>query len=71
MPSYKVPMKDVLFLFNDVFDMQSQFKQVVGGDQATPDMIEAIFAEFGKTNPRKFGALPPSEDSKYLPPSAR
>ncbi len=48
MPSYKVPMKDVLFLFNDVFDMQTQFKQVVGGDQATPDMIEAIFAEGAK-----------------------
>ena len=37
------------------------------------DEIEAIFAEFGKINPRKFGgsAASSSADSKYLPPSAR
>lgn len=35
------------------------------------DEIEAIFSEFGKTNPRKFGAITPSADSKYLPPTAR
>ena len=57
MPSYKVPMKDVLFLFNDVFDMQTQFKQVVGGDQATPDMIEAIFAEGAKFSENELAPL--------------
>jgi len=57
MPSYKVPMKDVLFLFNDVFDMQTQFKQVVGGDQATPDMIEAIFTEGAKFSENELAPL--------------
>ena len=33
MPNYKVPMKDVLFLFNDVFDMQTLYQQVEGGDR--------------------------------------
>lgn len=62
MPSYKVPMKDVLFLFNDVFDMQAQFKQVVGGDQATPDMIEAIFAEGAKFSENELAPLYQSGD---------
>ena len=62
MPSYKVPMKDVLFLFNDVFDMQAQFKQVVGGDQATPDMIEAIFTEGAKFSENELAPLYQSGD---------
>jgi hypothetical protein len=48
MPDYKVPVDDYLFLFNDVLDMQSKFQRVEGGDQATPDMIEAIFGEGAK-----------------------
>ncbi len=48
MPDYKVPVKDYLFLFNDVLDMQSKYQQVKGGDQATPDMLEAIFTEAAK-----------------------
>jgi len=55
-------MKDVLFLFNDVFDMQTQFKQVVGGDQATPDMIEAIFAEGAKFSENELAPLYQSGD---------
>ena len=62
MPSYKVPMKDVLFLFNDVFDMQTQFKQVEGGDQATPDMIEAIFTEGAKFSENELAPLYQSGD---------
>ena len=48
MPDYKVPVDDYLFLFNDVFDMQAGFKEIEGGDQATPDMLEAIFSEAAK-----------------------
>ena len=57
MPNYKVPMKDLLFLFNDVFDMQTQYQQVVGGDQATPDMIEAIFTEGAKFSENELAPL--------------
>ncbi|MFT5186529.1 MAG: alkylation response protein AidB-like acyl-CoA dehydrogenase [Porticoccaceae bacterium] len=57
MPNYKVPMKDVLFLFNDVFDMQTQYQHVVGGDQATPDMIEAIFTEGAKFSENELAPL--------------
>jgi len=48
MPDFKAPVKDYLFLFNDVFDMQSNYQLVEGGDQATPDMLEAIFTEGAK-----------------------
>jgi hypothetical protein len=57
MPNYKVPMKDVLFLFNDVFDMQTQYQKVVGGDQATPDIIEAIFTEGAKFSENELAPL--------------
>jgi alkylation response protein AidB-like acyl-CoA dehydrogenase len=48
MSDFKVPVNDYLFLFNDVFDMQQNYQHVKGGDQATPDMIEAIFTEGAK-----------------------
>ena len=48
MPNYKVPVNDYLFLFNDVVDMQPKFQQVEGGEDATPDMVEAIFTEAAK-----------------------
>ncbi|MDB4427072.1 acyl-CoA dehydrogenase C-terminal domain-containing protein [Porticoccaceae bacterium] len=48
MPDYKVPVNDYLFLFNDVLDMQSKYKSVQGGDEASNDMVEAIFTEAAK-----------------------
>ena len=51
MPNYKVPIKDVLFLFNDVFDMQTLYQQVEGGDQATPDMICLLYTSDAATTP--------------------
>jgi alkylation response protein AidB-like acyl-CoA dehydrogenase len=48
MSDFKVPVSDYLFLFNDVLDMQQKYQRVEGGDQATPDMLEAIFSEGAK-----------------------
>ena len=48
MPDYKAPIKDYLFLFNDVLDMQGHYQNVDNGDQVTPDMLEAIFSECGR-----------------------
>ena len=62
MPNYKVPVKDVSFLFNDVFDMQAHYKHVEGGDQATPDMIEAIFAEGAKFSENELAPIYQSGD---------
>lgn len=62
MPNYKVPVDDFMFLFNDVFDMQTLYKQVKGGDQATPDMIEAIFSEGAKFSENELAPLYQSGD---------
>lgn len=48
MPDYKVPVNDYLFLFNDVMDMQSKYKKIDGGEEATPETVEAIFSEAAK-----------------------
>ena len=57
MPNYKVPLKDYLFLFNDVLDMQSKYQHVKGGDQATPDMLDAIFTEAAKFSETELAPL--------------
>ena len=48
MPDYKVPVNDYLFLFNDVMDMHSKYKKIDGGEEATPETVEAIFSEAAK-----------------------
>jgi len=45
MIQYKAPLKDIQFLINDVFDFQSHYKTIPGGDEATPEMVDAILTE--------------------------
>lgn len=45
MISYKAPLKDINFLINDVFDFQKHYQQIPGGEEATPEMVEAILGE--------------------------
>ena len=47
MPSYKAPVDDVLFLLNDVFEMQ-KLSNLPGFGDATPDVVEAILREGAK-----------------------
>ena len=63
MPNFKVPVKDYLFLFNDVFDFQKNYQRLEGGDQATPDMLEAIFTEASKFCENELAPLYQSGDS--------
>ena len=63
MPNFKVPVKDYLFLFNDVFDFQKNYQCVEGGDQASPDMLEAIFTEASKFCENELAPLYQSGDS--------
>ena len=62
MSNYKVPVKDFLFLFNDVLDMQAQYQNINGGDQATPDMLEAIFTEAARFSENELAPLYQSGD---------
>ena len=46
MPQYKAPMRDMRFLMNEVFDYPEHYTQLSNGAEATPDMVEAILADF-------------------------
>ena len=47
MPSYKAPVEDVLFLFNDVFHLD-RYANLPGFSDATPDVVEAVLREAAK-----------------------
>ena len=47
MPSYKAPVEDVLFLLNDVFQMQ-RHSNLPGFADASPDVVEAVLGEAAK-----------------------
>src|SRR5690606_11701856 len=42
MPQYKAPLRDMRFLLNEVFDYTSHYASLSNGENATPDMVEAI-----------------------------
>ena len=47
MPSYSAPVKETMFLLNDVLNIE-KYNNLEGFADATPDMIEAILGEAGK-----------------------
>ncbi|HYR24915.1 MAG TPA: acyl-CoA dehydrogenase C-terminal domain-containing protein [Aquabacterium sp.] len=42
MPQYKAPLRDMRFLLNEVFDFASHYAALPNGDDASPDMVDAI-----------------------------
>ena len=48
MLSYKAPLTDIQFLFNDVFNFYDHFAQYPEFEEATPDLVDAIFQECAK-----------------------
>jgi len=48
MPAYKAPLRDVRFLMNEVFDYPTHYANLPGGEDATPDLIDAILDECAK-----------------------
>ena len=47
MPSYKAPVKDMLFLLNDVIGIE-KYANLQGFANASPDLVEAVLVEAGK-----------------------
>lgn len=48
MPEYKAPLRDIRFVMNEVLESEKHYASLPGGEEATPDMIEAIIQEGAK-----------------------
>lgn len=48
MLSYKAPVADIKFLIEDVFDYYGHYKKTPEFEEATPDLVDAIFQECAK-----------------------
>ena len=63
MPTYKAPVEDVMFLLNDVFQIE-RYNNLPGFADATPDLIEAILSEGAKLCEEVFQPLNLSGDKE-------
>ena len=48
MLNYKAPLRDMRFLMNEVFDYPKHYANLPGGEEATPDLVDAILDEAAK-----------------------
>jgi len=48
MPVYKAPLRDMKFLLNEVFDYPGHYAGLKSGENATPDIVDAVLSECGK-----------------------
>ena len=46
--NYKVPLKDIRFVANEVLDMPTHYSKFTKGQAAEPELVEAIFEEAAK-----------------------
>ena len=48
MPDYKAPLRNIKFVMSELLDSEQHYANLNGGEDATPDMIDAIIAEGAK-----------------------
>ncbi|GGO83683.1 acyl-CoA dehydrogenase [Marinobacterium nitratireducens] len=48
MPEYKAPLRDIRFAMQELLDFETHYQNLPGGEDASPDMVEAILEEAGK-----------------------
>lgn len=48
MTTFKAPLADIKFLMDEVLDFPNHYKSIPAGEDATPDMVDAIVAESAK-----------------------
>ena len=64
MLSYKAPIMDIKFLFEDVFDYYGHYQKTPEYSEATPDLVDAIFAECAKFSENELLPLNQSGDKE-------
>ena len=45
MPDYKAPLRDIKFVMSELLDSEQHYASINGGEDATPDMVDAIIVE--------------------------
>lgn len=48
MPDYKTPLRDIRFVRDELLDYPAHYSSIPGGEEATPDMVDAILGEAAK-----------------------
>ncbi|UZE97093.1 acyl-CoA dehydrogenase C-terminal domain-containing protein [Alkalimarinus alittae] len=48
MPEYKAPLRDINFVMKELLDSETHYASFPGGEEATPEMVEAIIGEGAK-----------------------
>lgn len=64
MAGYKVPHRDIQFVFNELLGSQQHYESLPGCEDATPDMVEAILEEGGKFAERVLSPLNQTGDTQ-------
>ncbi|KPQ28928.1 MAG: putative acyl-CoA dehydrogenase [Marinobacter excellens HL-55] len=64
MPVYKAPLRDMKFLINDVFDYPGHYQTLASGENATPDIVDAILTECGRFSEEVLSPLYQSGDEE-------
>ncbi|NCP66410.1 MAG: acyl-CoA dehydrogenase [Paraglaciecola sp.] len=63
MLNYKAPQKDALFVMNELLGFEQHYQEL-GFDDASPDMVEAIFAEAAKFSENVLAPINASGDEE-------
>ncbi len=64
MPVYKAPLRDMKFQLNEVFDYPGHYKGLKSGENATPDIVDAILTECGRFSEEVLSPLYQSGDEE-------
>lgn len=64
MADYKVPLRDMQFVMNELLDFESHYERLGKGDDASPDLISAIMEEAAKFSENVIGPLNASGDEQ-------
>ncbi|MGJ8668048.1 MAG: acyl-CoA dehydrogenase C-terminal domain-containing protein [Oceanococcus sp.] len=64
MPEFKAPLRDMKFLMHEVFDYEAHYKTLPGGEEATPDVVDAILEESARFAESEVAPLNQSGDQE-------
>lgn len=63
MPTYKTPLRDMRFVYNELFDPNS-IEQLPGFEEVTPDLVDAMLDEAGKFCEERLHSINQSGDEE-------